>query len=210
MVERPGIMFFFDDWLPLMELEDASIARLIRAALRYGRYGELPELDGTEAILWAILLPKLNRDAERYQNRRDSGEYAVYCREAKRTDVAPLSFDDWKIKKTVRYRTITIPTNSISISNSIPISNHICNRIPTRRPPANLQPIAAEIATCHRNKNSRKNGGKPLNHSIQQLFIMIHNSPQLTVIHGEICCHLSATRRHLTADDINRLRKRRR
>lgn len=113
-------------------------------------------------------------------------------------------------KKTVRYRTITIPTNSISISNSIPISNHICNRIPTRRPPANLQPIAAEIATCHRNKNSRKNGGKPLNHSIQQLFIMIHNSPQLTVIHGEICCHLSATRRHLTADDINRLRKRRR
>lgn len=99
MVERPGIMFFFDDWLPLMELEDASIARLIRAALRYGRYGELPELDGTEAILWAILLPKLNRDAERYQNRRDSGEYAVYCREAKRTDVAPLSFDDWKIEK---------------------------------------------------------------------------------------------------------------
>ena len=98
MPERPGIMFYFSDWEPLTKLEDATLAKLFRAVLRYGQSGAIPEFDGVEAILWGMILPKIDRDGKSYRARKESGRYAVYCRETKRTGAEPVSRDRWKIE----------------------------------------------------------------------------------------------------------------
>ncbi len=95
MAERPGIMVYFDDWAPLLKLEDSSLASLLRAAIRYGKTGEMADFEGINAIFWEMIVPKIDRDAERYEARKVSGGYAVYCREAKRRGEEPLPYEAW-------------------------------------------------------------------------------------------------------------------
>jgi len=117
MADRPGIMFYFSDWMPLLALDDATIAALFRAAIRYGKRGEEPELSDMAAILWGLLSPKIDRDGDRYENACLSAKYAVFCREQKKIGEIPLSFEEWK---TERYR--AIPSDS---ATHRPISDDI-------------------------------------------------------------------------------------
>lgn len=89
-------MFYFADWEPMLSLDDTSLAALFKAAIRYGLTGEIAEFQGFSAVLWGMIAPKIDRDGERYEARRESGEYAVYCREAKRAEGEPMPFDVWK------------------------------------------------------------------------------------------------------------------
>lgn len=99
MSERPGVMFYFQDWTPLLSLTDESLARLFRATIAYAADGVWPELSGVEEIVWGLIFPKVDRDGERYQARKESGGYAAYVRERKRAGLEPLSFEDWKIDR---------------------------------------------------------------------------------------------------------------
>ena len=99
MADRPGIMFYFDDWGPMLALDDKSLADMLRASIRYGLTGEVPDFDGINAVLWGMLAPKIVRDGERYEARKESGEYAVFCREIKKNGEEPPSFSDWKQSK---------------------------------------------------------------------------------------------------------------
>ena len=110
MAERPGIMFYFDDWEPMLALDDKSLADMLRASIRYGLTGEVPDFDGINAVLWGMIAPKIVRDGERYEARKESGEYAVYCREIKKAGEEPLSFMDWKKEKD---RPLSIDNDSI-------------------------------------------------------------------------------------------------
>ena len=110
--DKPGIYCYFSDWNPLLNLDDTSLARLFRAAIRYGQYGEVPELSGMEQILWQILAPKIDRDAERYLSRCESGEYAVFCREEKKAGRTPCSFSEWR---NGQHRTITTDNDDIQL-----------------------------------------------------------------------------------------------
>ncbi len=93
--ERPGIMFWFDDWLPLLKLDDAKLATLFRACLLYAQDGTEPDFAGTDLVIFEMLAPKLDRDAERYEARSRSGEYAAYCREERKAGKEPISFELW-------------------------------------------------------------------------------------------------------------------
>ena len=99
MNDRPGVMCYFSDWSPLLQLDDTSLAKLFRAAIEYAQAGVVPEFEGIEAVLWGMIFPKLDRDGERYQIRKDSGAYAAYCREEKRAGRDPACFDEWKIER---------------------------------------------------------------------------------------------------------------
>ncbi len=101
MSDRPGIMVYFDDWTPLLKLDDSSLASLLRAAIRYGMTGEAADFEGTNAILWEMIVPKIDRDGDRYAARKTSGEYAVYCREAKRRGEEPPPFAEWNENRSV-------------------------------------------------------------------------------------------------------------
>ncbi len=93
--ERPGLMFWFDDWRPLLKLDDQTLSELFRACILYACEGMKPAFSGTVAIVWEMLIPKLDRDAERYAARSRSGEYAVFCREERKAGREPLSFETW-------------------------------------------------------------------------------------------------------------------
>lgn len=99
MADRPGVIFYFSDWEPLLSLDDIALSKLFRAAIRYAKDGTAPEFEGMDAILWGMITPKIDRDGERFQARKESGEYAVYCREAKKEERIPMPFDRWKIEK---------------------------------------------------------------------------------------------------------------
>ena len=99
MSDRPGVMFYFSDWTPLLSLDDGTLAKLFRASIEYAQHGVIPEFEGTAAILWGLIYPKLDRDGERYQSRKDSGAYAAYCRDEKRAGRDPVSFEQWRIDR---------------------------------------------------------------------------------------------------------------
>ena len=113
-------MVYFDDWAPLLKLDDSSLASLLRAAIRYGMTGEAADFEGTNAILWEMLVPKIDRDGDRYEARKVSGGYAVYCRETKRRGEEPLPFEVWN-----EHRSISIDIDSIQLQQHPQQQNHL-------------------------------------------------------------------------------------
>lgn len=69
MAERPGMMLYFDDWKSLFSfISYEQLGRLLFAAIVYCT--EEKEVvfsdDKVLEIAWAMLKPKLDRDADRY------------------------------------------------------------------------------------------------------------------------------------------------
>lgn len=95
MAERPGIMIYFDQWEPLLKAGDETAGALLRAAVMYARYGEVPAFSGVSEILWGIVRPMLDRDGERYEQTLAQRRYAVYCRDIRKKGYEPLSMEDW-------------------------------------------------------------------------------------------------------------------
>lgn len=96
--EKPGIMLYFDVIGPLIKhLEDAELGELIRDAVDYSLAGTEPELDifSPVSMAWDILLPHLERDTERYREKKELARYANYCKLQKQMGYTPLSREDW-------------------------------------------------------------------------------------------------------------------
>ena len=98
MSDRPGVMLYFDSLRPaLKRLDDTQCGCLLRAVMDYAEYGVLPELDAMTGIVFDLLLPKIDRDAERYEESREQRQYAAYSREAKRKGEQPIGMSEWKL-----------------------------------------------------------------------------------------------------------------
>ncbi len=98
--ERPGVMLYFDAIRPAIKRMDAAqCGELLRALLDYAQYGEVPELDPMTGLAFDMLAPKIDRDAEHYEESREQRQYAVYARERKRNGVPVLSFADWRLTR---------------------------------------------------------------------------------------------------------------
>ena len=65
--ERPGVMIYFDLRPCLKRLSTEDKGFLLEAILDYAQYGELPELDGMAGVAWDFIRPRIDRDAERYE-----------------------------------------------------------------------------------------------------------------------------------------------
>lgn len=99
MGNRPGVMIYFDirPNLKLLTLEQRGI--LFDAILEYGELGIVPDLDGILAMAWGFIQPRIDKDGERYSRQIAQRQYATYCREKKRSNEEPLSFDAWMASK---------------------------------------------------------------------------------------------------------------
>ena len=96
--KRPGVMVYFSDIKPaLNRMDDAQCGRLLRAIVYYAETGTQPEIDGIEALVFDMLISKIDRDGERYEESREQRQFAVYCREAKRRGEQPLSISEWRL-----------------------------------------------------------------------------------------------------------------
>ena len=90
-------MLYFDAIRPALKyLTDAQCGALFRAILDYAEYGSLPELDAWSAYAFDMLRPKIDHDAERYEDIRLKRTYAVFCRESERRGEAAITFEEWK------------------------------------------------------------------------------------------------------------------
>ena len=96
MSERPGVMFYFQDWTPLLSLTDESLARLFRATIAYAADGVWPELTGVEEIFWGLIFPKIDRDRDRFEEKCQKARYSRYRGIEKANGRDPLEFDAWK------------------------------------------------------------------------------------------------------------------
>ena len=99
MVERPGIILYFDMAAPLKRLGYEDKGKLLEAMLEYGQYGVVPELDGVLPIIWDCIQPKL--DAKRYRKTVFQKTHASYCAKEKKAGRTPMDFDDWCEKEGV-------------------------------------------------------------------------------------------------------------
>ena len=98
--ERPGVMLYFDALRPaISRLDEAQCGALLRSVLDYAQYGVVPELDPMTGLAFDMLVPKIDRDAERYEESREQRLYAVYVREMKKNGEQALSIEDWRLSR---------------------------------------------------------------------------------------------------------------
>lgn len=123
MAERPGILFRFELLDALEQLAPTDVGELFLATMRYGRDGILPEFKNPVlSVLWPFLKSATDRDAESYDSKTAQRRYALYCREMKRKEETPLSFDDWKISVDIEVNRPILP--DIHIQTQIQSQNH--------------------------------------------------------------------------------------
>ena len=96
--ERPGVMLYFDAVRPaISRLDETQCGVLLRAVVDYAQYGVVPELDAMTGLAFDMLVPKIDRDAERYEESREQRQYAVYTREKKRSGEPVMSIGEWRL-----------------------------------------------------------------------------------------------------------------
>ena len=59
--DKIGFVIYFDDFDPLMDLDDATLWRIFRGVYNYARSGELPDLTGTDKALFETIRIRLDR-----------------------------------------------------------------------------------------------------------------------------------------------------
>lgn len=69
MTQRPGVMLYFDVAPCLERLSLEEKGRLFAAILEYGQYGVVPDLEGMTGVAWDFIRPRVDRDAERYEEK---------------------------------------------------------------------------------------------------------------------------------------------
>ena len=93
--QKPGVMLYFDSIRPaLNRLDNEQCGALFRAILDYGEFGAVSDLEPMTGMVFDLLRPKIDRDAEKYEESREQRQHAVYAREAKRRGEQPLSFPE--------------------------------------------------------------------------------------------------------------------
>ncbi|MCD8192741.1 MAG: DUF6291 domain-containing protein [Oscillospiraceae bacterium] len=96
-MQRPAIMLRFSLSPAIEKLSDADAGKLIKCALNYGEHGVIPDFSGTPLLdlVWTMLLPQLESDAARYEERCLKNRHSNYCKLARKSRETPLDFDEW-------------------------------------------------------------------------------------------------------------------
>lgn len=98
--QKPGVMLYFDSIRPaLNRLDNEQCGALFRAILDYGEFGTVSDLEPMTGMVFDLLRPKIDRDAEKYEESREQRQHAVYAREAKRRGEQPLTFSEWRLHR---------------------------------------------------------------------------------------------------------------
>ena len=97
---RPGVMVYFEAVRPaLSRLDNEQCGALFRAIIDYAEYGAVSDLEPMTGMAFDLLRPKIDRDAEKYEESREQRQHAVYVREAKRRGEEPLTLSEWRTNR---------------------------------------------------------------------------------------------------------------
>lgn len=102
--ERPGVMLYFDVFRPLLNrLDDKQCGQLLRMVIDYAEHGEVHDnLDPLLGMAFDLIRPKLDHDAERYEESREQRQYAVYCRKQRKAGEPILEITEWRLSRNVQ------------------------------------------------------------------------------------------------------------
>lgn len=95
MKERPGVMMYFTNRPCFDALPDADAGKLLKGFLSYAETGTLPALNGTLQLLFLLLKPSVDADAQRYERHCTQKRYAAYCREQNKLSLPKLPYEEW-------------------------------------------------------------------------------------------------------------------
>ena len=99
-----------------------KVGVLFLAAMRYAKTNDEPEFDDELLnFAWALIRPSIDRDAEKYEDKRLRGEWLTYCRKCKQDGTQPLDFETYRqqcVNGTLRADTSTQPTTSTTPSTT--------------------------------------------------------------------------------------------
>ena len=143
--ERPGVMLYFDALRPaISRLDEAQCGALLRSVLDYAQYGVVPELDPMTGLAFDMLVPKIDHDAERYEESREQRLYATYSREKKKKGEQPLSYEEWRLMQNAVEQEGNDPSRPVHENNG-PL--HPVNEIAVSYPSASTSPAATTTTT---------------------------------------------------------------
>lgn len=118
MITRPGVMFYLEHKDCVDELDDAEAGQLMKGMLEYVLTGTLPQFHGALKLVWLMIKPRLDHDAERYFKMCRQKSYAVYCREQDRKGLERLSFAEWETDSSVSGDNCYDPTATTSATTT--------------------------------------------------------------------------------------------
>ena len=96
MADRKGFLIYFDTRNAWQILTNEQRGNLLMSIMDYSEYGVIPEFsDKLLEMAWALMRPKLDRDADSYAERCRKNSYSVYCREEKKKGIEPLEYESW-------------------------------------------------------------------------------------------------------------------
>ena len=96
-MSRPGLLLYFDILPALDKLPHEAVGELLLKALHYAQDGNEPTFeDSSLTFAWAFLKPSIDRDGATYLDKRQRGDWLVYCRQCKRDGEQPLDFETWR------------------------------------------------------------------------------------------------------------------
>jgi hypothetical protein len=143
--ERPGVMLYFDDVRPVISrLDEIQCGVLLRSVMDYAQYGVVPELDPMTGLAFDMLVPKIDRDAERYEESREQRLYATYSREKKKKGEPPLSYEEWRLMQNAVEQEGNDPSRPVHENNG-PL--HPVNEIAVSYPSTSASPAATTTPT---------------------------------------------------------------
>lgn len=125
MPSPPGVMFYIEDWAPILEdSDDATIARYVRFVMAYATTGEVPNLKGFEKSFWGMLQSKIDRDNQKYLGRKRDAAYGGYTQSCKKAGAAPMEKDDWIAAGAPATYSIAIGSHivNVNVDVDVPVS----------------------------------------------------------------------------------------
>ena len=119
MADRPGVMIYLDLRPAIAYLSDEDKGRLLDAILTYAADGQpLEDADGTLAAIWALVQPKIDRDADAHRRKCRKAAYAAYVRSCKQADIPAEPYDVWTQRQSDGADPIATTSPSTSTSTS--------------------------------------------------------------------------------------------
>ncbi len=144
---RPGVMIYFEAVRPaLSRLDNEQCGALFRAIIDYAEYGTVSDLEPMTGMAFDLLRPKIDRDAEKYEESREQRLHAVYVREAKRRGEQPLPISEWRLHRELSSDNGPISPDIKEIG-PYPSTTSSPSLSPTTAPPSLTSPSPAATTT---------------------------------------------------------------
>lgn len=114
-------MLYWETFDVLESLVDGEAKRMLAAIRQYSQYGALPDFSDSAILntLWLLIRPKLDADAERYENIREQRRAAINSRWKKERSKVVSEDNDSIQPYTEEYERIrNIPTTTTSTTTT--------------------------------------------------------------------------------------------